>query len=97
MTTIPDLDTSALEHVLNATAGVPELHTPILLGESENERVARHTAAADITDVLLAEHRGGLRAGVDELARLCRIYADLIEHQVRERVASWIPDEEAAA
>lgn len=93
--TNPDL--SALEHVLAATAGAPELYAPHLPGETNTDRAARTQAAADITDALLADHPAGVRAGVEELTELAVVYVDLIERQVRQRVASWIPGEGAAA
>ncbi|SIO86166.1 hypothetical protein [Nocardiopsis sp. JB363] len=92
-----DPDLSALEHLLAATAGVPELYATHLSGETATERSARHQAAADITDALLAEHPGGVRAGVEELAERTGRYVDLIERQAHARVASWIPAEGVAA
>lgn len=94
--TEPD-DLTALSGLLEATAGVPELYEPYLAGETCEERAARIQAAADITDALLADHPGGVSAGVEELAELATVYVDLIADQTRQRVASWIPGEGAAA
>lgn len=92
-----DLNLSALEHLLEATAGVPELFASHLAGESDLDRQARLAAAADIAETLLADHPAGLGAGVEELAQRTGVYVDLIEHQARERVATWIPGTEVAA
>lgn len=90
-------DVTALTHLLRETAGVPELFEEHLTGESPEQAAARQAAAADITDVILADHPHGVRTGIEDLAALTAVYTELITRQARERVASWIPGEGAAA
>ena len=54
----PDgLDVTALAHVIDNTTD-PDLFAPGLPGETDDDRLAREIAAADILDDLLSEFAG---------------------------------------
>lgn len=75
----------------------PDLYAPHLPGETDQEHLARRTAAVDIaTDVDAAWEAASIAGdGIDHVADLARRRVDLWGEAARQQVAAWVEEIQA--